>query len=252
MIAGRMTLESHRRDWQDLAELDPRWAILSAADKQHGGWDLDEFLDTGRREIGALMEHVERLGLPHQRRRALDFGCGIGRLTRALAAHFEEAVGVDIAEGMVEQARTTNADVPGCRFVVNVDERLPAFADGEFDLIYTTLVLQHLPSSELVASYLQEFVRVLARGGVLVFQLPAQIPWRHRVQLRRRAYRVLRAVGVAPKTLYKRMDLQPMRYNAVAQAEVRAIIERAGGRVLEVGVERWADGVTSATYYVAR
>lgn len=246
-----MTLEAHRRDWQDLAELDPRWAILSAADKQHGGWDLEEFLETGRKEIDALMGHVERLGLPRQRRRALDFGCGVGRLSRALAAHFAEAVGVDIAEGMVEQARVTNADVPGCRFVVNVDDRLPAFADDEFDLIYTTLVLQHLPSRVLVASYLREFVRVLAPGGVLVFQLPARIPWRHRLQIRRRAYRLLRAVGVAPETLYKRMDLQPMRYNAVDQDEVRAIVEGAGGQVLEVGVERWVDGVTSASYYVA-
>lgn len=247
-----MSLDAHRRDWQDLAELDPCWAILSAADRQHGGWDLEDFLDTGRREIEALMAHADGLGLPSVRVRALDFGCGIGRLTRALAAHFDESVGIDISEAMIDRARSTNADTPNCRFVVNVDDRLSAFGDGEFDLIYTTLVLQHLPSRTLVRSYIEEFVRTLARGGLLVFQVPDRIPVRHRVQARRRAYRALRALGVAPRTLYRRMSLQPMRYNAIPQAAVRHTLENAGARVVEVGVEQWTDGVSSATYYVTR
>jgi tRNA/tmRNA/rRNA uracil-C5-methylase (TrmA/RlmC/RlmD family) len=64
-----------------------------------------EFFDIGIIEVAALMKHVERLGHPHQRERALDFGCGLGRITRALAQHFDESVGVDISEDMVRRAR---------------------------------------------------------------------------------------------------------------------------------------------------
>ena len=47
-------------------------------------------------------------GLPRARALALDFGCGAGRLSRALAAHFEHVVGVDVSASMIETARALN------------------------------------------------------------------------------------------------------------------------------------------------
>ena len=47
-----------------------------------------------------------------RRDRALDFGCGVGRLTRALGTRFESALGVDISAGMIEQARRLNEAFP--------------------------------------------------------------------------------------------------------------------------------------------
>jgi len=79
----------HQRDWDDLAVLDPLWAIASRPGSRHGRWDDDEFMAGGRRKVAAIMRTLHGLDAPIDRRRALDFGCGVGRLTLPLAGHFE-------------------------------------------------------------------------------------------------------------------------------------------------------------------
>ncbi len=54
------------------------------------------FFDTGRVEIGQLMAEINPFS--DARGKALDFGCGLGRLTRALLGHYRQAFGVDISE----------------------------------------------------------------------------------------------------------------------------------------------------------
>ncbi len=109
-------LRRHRQDWDDLASLDPYWSVLTEPGKRFGGWDRDEFLRSGQTEIEGLMVAARELGLPQAHEAALDFGCGLGRLTRALARHFGQAWGVDISARMVEQARELHRDVPNCTF----------------------------------------------------------------------------------------------------------------------------------------
>ena len=60
-------------------------------------WDAKDFFQTGVTEIDRVMEYAATLPVSFARHRALDFGCGIGRLTQALASHFSEVHGVDIA-----------------------------------------------------------------------------------------------------------------------------------------------------------
>jgi SAM-dependent methyltransferase len=245
-----VSLERQQRDWEDLARLDPRWAIVAGDEHRFGRWDTDAFLETGRVEVKKAMRRAERLGYPAHRRRALEFGCGTGRVTRALAAHFEECVGVDISPRMVEEAREMGADVPGLSFEVNAEEGLGAFASGRFDLVYSRLVLQHVPGRDAILAYVQEMVRVLAPDGLLLFQLPSHIPWRHRLQPQRRLYAGLRRLGVPSKVLYRRLRLQPIRMSAVPVPDVCRALEESGARVLEVRTGRSV--VESSTYYVTK
>ena len=99
-----MSFERHRQDWEHLAEIDPLWAVLTLRGRKGGRWDVDEFFATGEAEVGHVISIAETLGRPARAERALDFGCGVGRLTRALGARFESALGVDISAGMVDQA----------------------------------------------------------------------------------------------------------------------------------------------------
>src|SRR3954453_11263430 len=112
------------RDWEELAQLDPFWAIATSPTKRFNRWETEPFFARGHRQIARLMEDAERLGYPRGRTKALDFGCGVGRYTRALADHFEESVGVDVSEEMVAQARQLNPEVANCQFVVNVSRDL--------------------------------------------------------------------------------------------------------------------------------
>ncbi len=157
-----MSLERHRRDWEALAATDPLWAVLTDPARKGGRWTREEFLATGEAEIAEVLERAERLGRPSRRRRALDFGCGAGRLTRALALRFDEAVGVDIATGMVAAARELNADVPAARFEVNERPDLSRFETGAYDLVYTSLVLQHLPDQRAIEAMIAELLRLTA------------------------------------------------------------------------------------------
>ena len=245
-------LRVHKRDWEDLGDLDPVWAILSRDAGKHGGWDLDDFFATGEEEIARMLDHAGRLGYPAKNASALDFGCGIGRLSRALATRFDEVLGIDISERMVEQARELNGSFTNCRFIV-VDEGPQALPDERFDLIYTRIVLQHLPSREWIADYVVALIGRLKPGGLLVFQLPSHIPARKMIQPRRRAYSLLRALGVKSDFLYRKLGLNPIRMLFMPKSQVVSVIEGADGRLLEAKKDSGSSReprLESHTYYV--
>ena len=170
-----MRLNALRRHWDEFGKSDPLWAILTAPDKKGNRWSVDEFLQTGRDQIAALIEYLDARALAGRRHRALDFGCGAGRLTHALADHFNQVIGLDIAPSMIEIARRLHAGVANVEFRVNASNRLESIESDSIDLVYTLLVLQHM-APRYIREYLAEFVRVLSPGGVLVFQLPAANP----------------------------------------------------------------------------
>src|SRR3954454_13093128 len=97
-------LDRQRQDWDELARFNPELALLSEPDARFDGWDMEEFFRLGSAQITRTMEVGEELGLPRKRGSVLDFGCGVGRLSRELSRHFDRYVGVDISAGMVERA----------------------------------------------------------------------------------------------------------------------------------------------------
>lgn len=243
----------HQQDWEDLGALDPCWAILAWPTRRFGRWDLDEFFRSGEVEIARLTVDMQHLGYPARRERALDFGCGVGRVTRALAPHFRHCYGVDVSAPMIAAARKLNAAFSNCEFVLNGDPDLRMFPDGHFDLIYSVLVLQHLPMRATIAAYVADLARILAPAGLLVCQIPSHIPLRRQLQPRRRLYGILRSLGVVPRVLYHRLGLFPMRMTSLAEQDVRALLTGAGARVLEARADEMAStAIESRTYYVTR
>lgn len=168
-------------DWDELARTDPLWAILTLPGTRAGRWDPAAFFDSGREEIERTLRWLRALpwrpprgglrGRPTGR--ALDFGCGVGRITQALAAEFAAVDGVDISPTMIEQAgRLLPPRLAGrCRFHLNQAEDLARFDAGSFDLVYSGYVLQHMPG-DYARRYVAEFVRLLTPTGVAVFQVP--------------------------------------------------------------------------------
>ena len=169
-----MDLKELQKHWNLFGKRDPLWAILTWNDKRDKKWNPDEFFETGKQEIKSVMEYVQKLGLLQQRGRALDFGCGVGRLTQALADYFDAVVGIDIAPSMVKLAKQYNRFGARCVYHVNSEDNLRLFPDQEFHFIYTNIVLQHM-KPEYAKSYIKEFLRVLKPQGVLIFQLPSRI-----------------------------------------------------------------------------
>jgi len=248
-----MSLMQLKQEWEDLAQMDPFWAILTFPDRQFGRWKVDEFFHTGDLEIEHVMKSSRPLGRPLCSESVLDFGCGVGRLTRALAGYFEKAYGLDISENMLVKARELNQPFKNCQFILNTENHLEMFTDNTFDMVYTNKVLQHISSRKIIRDYLAEFLRVLKRGGLLVFQLLSYIPVRNRIQPRRRMYSWLRAVGVRERILYEKIGLHPLCANYISQEKVIFYMRALGGRILLVQPDpNLTPAIQSRHYFVTK
>jgi SAM-dependent methyltransferase len=220
-------IERLRATWNALGEDDPLWAILSRPEKRGGHWNAEEFFAAGEAEITGLELYCLHLGLPRERRRALDFGCGVGRLTRALASRYGEVIGVDISPSMLAQARQLHANLGNVRFVENVQPRLDFMPDASVDLVYSVITLHHIPAA-LQSGYVAEFLRVLAPGGMAVFQIASGYArgWRGL------GYRLLPNRVLAPLRRRMHASRAAAELHVVSEAAIAAIITAAQRRIL--------------------
>ncbi|HEX4594674.1 MAG TPA: methyltransferase domain-containing protein [Bryobacteraceae bacterium] len=230
-----MNLKALRKHWDQFASRDPLWAILTHPDRKDSRWDVREFFETGAWEIGRSMEQVAALHPNLKKRRALDFGCGVGRLTQPLAQHFEEVHGVDISASMIQQAADYNQYGNRCQYSVNPRVDLRIFPDQHFDFIYSNITLQHMPP-RYSRRYIAEFLRVLALGGALLFQLPSET-----IQPGNKAGRAIR-------TFYYRFlwdilhpDTPYMGMYGMPKDEVVRLIAQHGGRLIHVAPDPAAE-----------
>ena len=256
-----MPSRAHSQAWEDWGAVNPLYAIITDPQYRHGG-DVEEFLRGGGGAVREVLAETDRLGIGTGRDAALDFGCGVGRLTGPLADSFANVTGVDVAPSMLEAARELHAERTNCTFRLNRSDDLAWVPDASFDLVLCLLVLQHLASTEAMEAYLREFVRALKPGGALVVQLPSSVPahrpplpsWRSRDGLRVRTARFLRRVGVPAPVLYRRLEWVPdMTLLALPEAVTRRIFAEAGGDVVHVTPATTDEGGTVGhTWFVTR
>lgn len=164
--------DSIQQYWDRHAAADPLWAVLAFPDKSGGRWSVQDFMKTGEREIALLFHRCAELQLQLPHRRALDFGCGVGRLTQALARRHQHVFGADISPVMIDLARRLNRYPDRVEYLCTAATGLETLRDASFDCIYSNIVLQHV-APEISVHYLNQFFRLLEPHGLLVFQLPS-------------------------------------------------------------------------------
>jgi len=244
-------LDREQRDWNKLATLDPKWAILSRRQHKFGRWDPAEFFAEGTRDVERFLGRARRLGYPREWRAVLDFGCGVGRLAPGLSAQFDEYCGVDLSRKMVGEASDVHRARPNCRFLVNDDTTLEQLPDDSFDLIFTLYVLQHITDRPIILRYLQSFVRLLRPGGLLVFQLPDHIPKVEKLfyDTRRNLFIGFEQLGIPGHLMFTRLGLHPMTMNFVPEELVVARLEAEQATLLRVESGRCGVAIRDRTYY---
>jgi SAM-dependent methyltransferase len=235
-------------DWNELARLDPFWAICSVREKRGGRWDVDEFFATGEAEIAAVLARPE--AQPARFETALDVGCGVGRTARALAGRFATCYGVDASEGMIELGRRLNRDRPNC-VLVHDTAWLDRFESESADFVYSAFVLQHLSTRDDVVRGIRELVRVARADGAIVFQLPEPLPLHRRLQPRRRLYRGLRRLGAREDRLY-RAGLHPVSMIGLERGAVEAAVRAAQADVALVEQVDPEHSLGGLRYYLRR
>lgn len=169
-----MNLEQIRDGWNAAAVDDAMFNIMTLPEYAGGKWPVDEFFATGEEEIQGVLDHLKGIGIESPASgAALDFGCGLGRLTQALATRYDFALGIDISREMTALARKYAKErvCGNCHFATNSRPDLRSLGPQRFAFIYSIITLQHMPQ-DLQRGYIEEFVRVLAPGGLAVFQTP--------------------------------------------------------------------------------
>ena len=153
-----------REEWNERAREDAHYFVAFGRRDQ----DDEEFFSTGSGLVGELVKELKRLpaGTPCTELRALEIGCGPGRLLRPMSQYFAEIHGIDVSDEMVALARQKLAGIPNA-FPHHADgSDLAQFPDRHFGFVYSYAVFQHIPSAEVVFSYLRETLRVLQPGGI--------------------------------------------------------------------------------------
>jgi ubiquinone/menaquinone biosynthesis C-methylase UbiE len=157
-----------RADWNARAQEDAYYYVAFGRRDQ----DDAEFDATAEEVVKGLQHELRRTPTTKPRaRRALEIGCGPGRLLKPMSRLFGEVHGVDVADGMVAKAKERLAGIPHAHAHVGSGSDLAQFADESFDFVYSYAVFQHIPSGEVVFSYLREAVRVLKPGGLIRVQV---------------------------------------------------------------------------------
>src|SRR5579863_9130099 len=163
-------LEKMRRDWDERARENARYYV-STGKKD---WTDEEFFRSGEQtvseEIRTDMINICQ-GKDPKQMRVLEIGCGAGRITRALANLFGEVHAVDVSGEMVAKARAALAGHPNAFIHQNNGKDLAVVGDGPFDFAFSTIVFQHIPSYEVIETYVREVHRLLRPGALFKFQV---------------------------------------------------------------------------------
>jgi ubiquinone/menaquinone biosynthesis C-methylase UbiE len=154
--------ERMRDDWNARAREDAGYYVAFGRRQQS---DAD-FFATATEVINILESELRRVPLPQRSMwKALEIGCGPGRLMRPMSRHFAEIHGVDVSDEMIALARERLRDTPNAHPHLSDGASLREFPDETFDFVYSYAVFQHVPSREVINAYMRETHRVLKTGG---------------------------------------------------------------------------------------
>nr|WP_253201260.1 class I SAM-dependent methyltransferase [Sphingomonas quercus] len=207
------------REWTGFGERDPHWSVL-VNDKflmPNVRAHEDEFYATGIPDVAQLLAMIGRNRPSAQLARALDFGCGVGRLSLALAPHVGHVLGLDISAPHLVWARerSSKAGISNVTFdTISTVNDISRY-NGQ-DLIISMIVLQHNPPP-VMATILLQLLGLLTPGGLAIFQVPTFLE----------GY----SFSVAD---YLAAEQPSMEMNALPQSVIFELIYRAGCRPVEV------------------
>lgn len=209
-----------RAFWDDRAAEDPYFFVDNRVDYKN----VDEaaFWADGA-DVLARFKRI--LGFEIAARDVIvEVGCGIGRVTRALAAEARRVIAIDVSAVMLERARDLNPQLENVEWVLGDGESLGAVADEHADGCFSFVTFQHIPDPDITLGYIREMGRVLKPGGWAAFQLSTlpSAPWRPGLAARIR-------LGIRARLGGPHGQAHPAWVGStVSEAALRATVEEAG------------------------
>ena len=154
------------RFWDERAREDPFFFVDNRLEYRQP--DVDRFWAGGERDLEMMLTAIgESLRADDD---VVELGCGIGRLTRPIAARCASVRALDVSREMIELARTHNPELANVEWLVGDGESLAGIEDASADVCISHVVLQHIPEPAISLGYIREMGRVLRPGGWAAFQ----------------------------------------------------------------------------------
>jgi 2-polyprenyl-3-methyl-5-hydroxy-6-metoxy-1,4-benzoquinol methylase len=171
--------------WEYYGKENPYYGVLTSEKFKRENLDnknLNDFFRSGQIHIELILSIIHKhFDLNFKANRALDFGCGVGRLLVALAKVCDQAVGVDVSQSMLLEAERNckNFNINNVSFALSDDDLSQVL--GTFDLIHSYIVLQHIPTVR-GEKIVQNLIDKLNDGGVgvLHFTYYRDASWLHK------------------------------------------------------------------------
>lgn len=178
--------------WSQQGSQNPWWAVLT---NQAKGAAIPvekqlEFYASGVRSVNSMFPMAQKYGLLKAdsipKATALDFGCGLGRMSNALVAKgFEKVICVDQAKTFLDAAKQSLTSLAGqgavaadvadkVEFVQSAPDLLCTVPPASVDFVHSIITLQHMKPMLQVA-YIEQLCDVLREGGAGYFQIPTFI-----------------------------------------------------------------------------
>lgn len=156
-----------QRYWDERAQEDPFHYVDS---REVLGSPNEEAFWAGGEEVVQHILHDLDVSLTGSED-VLEIGCGIGRLTRALAGQARSVTALDVSEVMLTHAQKYNPGLENVRWMHGDGTTLAPLPDRSFDVCFSFVVFQHLPDPNLTYGYVREIGRVLRPGAWAAFQV---------------------------------------------------------------------------------
>ena len=156
-----------RRYWDRRAREDPYFFVDTRL--AYGAPDLDRFWMGGEEALDGLLRAVDMRVDPGDV--VVEIGCGVGRMTRPLAARAGRVLALDVSPEMLALARAHNEELDNVEWILGDGESLTGVADASVDGCVSLVVFQHVTSEEVVLGYVREIGRALKPGGWAAFQV---------------------------------------------------------------------------------
>jgi SAM-dependent methyltransferase len=176
-ISPEEQLRKMRDDWDQRARENARYYVSTRTME----WSDEEFFASGEVEVSEQILNDSwnvYQGKAPAEMRVLEIGCGAGRVTRALANLFGEVHAVDVSGEMVRQAALALSDRPNAFVYQNNGKDLKVVPSSQFDFAFSSIVFQHIPSREVIESYVREVHRLLRPGALFKFQVQGDVNMR--------------------------------------------------------------------------
>ena len=161
-------MKTEQKTWDKFGKIAPYYSVLVAEEfkpENLSAENLAAFFDSGSEHVCRLLKIIRELCPEFAPKTTVDFGCGVGRVTLALAKISSRVLAVDVSQSMLEEARKNCAKQGASNVAFMTTAEFLVSPNSSVDFVHSFIVLQHI-SPRTGYQLMEKLVSTLKEGGI--------------------------------------------------------------------------------------